>query len=125
MTVIITPEPEGEATPKADDAAFAAGEVVGEFRSHIASCTGRHDAHDNDISALRYRLEGIESIQAATASLAVDASVTAEEAIIAVDEEPVEEASDGDISVIELEMPEIPVEKEEEPEKKKGFHLFG
>lgn len=126
-TVTVTPEPEGEPVPKADDAAFAHGEAVGRFESHMNECSSKHFAHDTRESELESRIAAVEAAAASAATIAVVASVQAADAQATADEaaEEAEEEPIDDTTVVEMEMPDIPTEPSEDDKPKRGgFHLW-
>lgn len=127
-TVTVTEEPTPEERPKADDAAFAAGQTVGRFESHMTQCDSRHCSSEMALSSIEARLAAVETastaamMQASSASVqAVTAEVVATEALVESAEEPEEEETD---TVTELEMPEVDTPATEEEPKKKGFSLW-
>jgi hypothetical protein len=120
-------ETEGAAEPVRDaDHSFAAGEVVGEFRSHMESCAARDAAHDAEIAALRSQVSELQAAHAAVAAVAVEAAIGAAEAEATADVAIAEAASEpeGD-GVVEMTMPEVPSEEPAAVEQKRGFHLWG
>jgi hypothetical protein len=128
-TVTVTPEPEGDPVPKADDAAFAHGEAVGEFRTHMTECSAKHFAHESREIELESRIAAVEAAAASAANIALlaneraaDAQETADEAVEEDEDEPLED----DTTVVEMEMPDIPTEPSEDdkPKPKRGFHLW-
>jgi hypothetical protein len=125
--VVITETPAAEPAASRDDAAFAHGEAVGRFESHMGDCMARHMAHEDAEAALESRLAAIESAASAAAAQASVATVIAVEAAAdAADaQEEVEEVDEEpEVDVIEMEMPDIPTETTEEPKKSGGFHLW-
>lgn len=125
VTISDTPEPEG--APTRNDAAFAHGEAVGEFRTHMSECGSKHFAHDVRETELESRIAAVEAAAASAISMAIGASVEASVAHETADEasEEAEEAEEPeDLEVVEMEMPDIPTESTEEPKKQGGFHLW-
>lgn len=124
--VVITETPAPEPIAKSDDAAFAHGEAVGEFRSHMSECSMKHLAHDSAEASLEARLSAVESQANAASTQAIVATVQAAEAQETADEavEEVEDEDASEVEVVEMEMPDIPTESTEEPKKSGGFHLW-
>jgi len=126
-TVTVTPEPEGDPVAKADDAAFAHGEAVGRFESHMSECASKHFAHESRESELESRIAAVEAVAAAASSIALTASAQASEAQESADEaidEDEDEPIEDDTTVVEMEMPDIPTESTEDDKPKRGFHLW-
>jgi Sec-independent protein translocase protein TatA len=107
-----TPEP-----AKRDDAAFAAGEVVGEFRAHMS-------ATESKLRELKESAARATATSQEAASMALEAQVVATVAAVeasAAPEPVADEPPEGEIQtgpITELESPTIDVE--DDGEKKDG-----
>jgi hypothetical protein len=114
-----TPEP-----AKRDDAAFAAGEVVGEFRAHMSATESKMYSLEAELRELKESAARATATSQEAASMALEAQVVATVAAVeasAAPEPVADEPPEGEIQtgpITELESPTIDVE--DDGEKKDG-----
>ncbi len=126
-TIIVVPGSydTAEGVPVVDNAdhSFAAGEAVGRFESHMASCETRHSEKDGRIAALESKLADLQATTAVGVTLAAVAAETAATAEAKADEAIAEGGDDS--GVVEMTMPDVPNDDDAPaPESKRGFHLW-